>query len=107
MKSIKHLICPFENKRKYLQFITRILVLFLILTAPWQLNARAVQSRVDLYYISPDGDDSSEGTLENPWATVERAMQEVKPGDIILLRGGLYEIDHAIQFGEAKGEEGN
>ena len=48
-------------------------------------------------FVSPNGNDINKGTIENPFATIERAMREVRKinksmsGDIIVyLRGGEY-----------------
>lgn len=42
------------------------------------------------YHISPLGDDSAEGTLSNPWRTLDAALRRVIPGDTINLRDGQY-----------------
>jgi hypothetical protein len=59
-------------------------------------------------YVSPDGDDSNSGTAGEPFATIGRAQQAVrgisKPlqGDVmVILRGGVYALDHAIVFDAA------
>lgn len=44
------------------------------------------------YYVSPNGNDSAKGNKEAPFATVQRAQQEVQPGDTVFLRGGTYLI---------------
>lgn len=43
-----------------------------------------------LWYVSPAGDDSSAGSLEQPFATVQRAQQAAVAGDTVFLRGGVY-----------------
>jgi hypothetical protein len=46
------------------------------------------------YYVSVNdpraGDDSSHGSLEQPWRSLEYAVQQLKPGDTLLLRAGTY-----------------
>jgi len=44
------------------------------------------------YYVAPGGDDGHPGTIEAPFATVQKAHdnEALQPGDIIYLRGGTY-----------------
>lgn len=42
------------------------------------------------YFVSPTGDDSAEGTLEAPFATLEAADAVASPGDLIYIREGIY-----------------
>lgn len=45
-----------------------------------------------VYVVSGNtGLDSYEGTEANPWQSLHRAMQEVKPGDTVLVRQGIYD----------------
>ncbi len=57
------------------------------------------------YYVAVDGSDEAEGTKDDPWASVERALSEAGPGDTILLRGGVYRIKRAVQLGDALGTD--
>lgn len=58
-----------------------------------------------VFYVSPDGSDSGSGTVSSPFATLERARDEVRKingsmtGDIIVyLRGGDYRITEPVEF---------
>lgn len=43
------------------------------------------------YYISPDGNDQTgDGSLEHPWMNLQHAVNQAKPGDAIICRGGRY-----------------
>lgn len=48
------------------------------------------------YYVAPlassSGDSSVEGTgtIDNPYSTIKRAVESMKPGDTVVLRGGTY-----------------
>ncbi len=44
------------------------------------------------YYVAADGDDDNPGTLEAPFATVERGQQAASPGDTVFIREGVYEF---------------
>jgi hypothetical protein len=51
------------------------------------------------YFVSPSGDDGNPGTLEKPFATLQRAQQTArqKQGDVFL-RGGTYYLSAALVF---------
>jgi len=41
-------------------------------------------------YVSTEGSDAAPGTRNAPWRTIEHALESVRPGDTIVLRGGVY-----------------
>ena len=47
------------------------------------------------YYVSPNGSDDNNGTLDSPWKTLEYALGKLSPGDVLYLRGGIY-YEHEI-----------
>ena len=51
------------------------------------------------YYVAPSGSDANPGTLERPFATIQRAQQAVRqqPGSI-WLRGGTYYLSEKLVF---------
>ncbi len=53
-------------------------------------------------YISPDGDDSNPGTIEQPLGTFPKAISEAMPGDTIYVRGGTYDLTSTITISAAK-----
>jgi hypothetical protein len=42
------------------------------------------------YYVSPSGKDNGRGSMEAPFATITRAAEAARPGDILQVRGGVY-----------------
>lgn len=55
------------------------------------------------YYVSPEGCDSADGSLENPFRTVKRASELVQPGEKVILRGGVYqETIRPLRGGQGK-----
>ncbi len=46
------------------------------------------------YFISPEGDDSNNGNIDTPFASLQLANKLVKPGDTVYIRGGLYKIQN-------------
>ncbi|MBD3386320.1 T9SS type A sorting domain-containing protein [candidate division KSB1 bacterium] len=41
-------------------------------------------------YIAVNGNDQNPGTRARPWATFAYSLQQVRPGDTLMVRGGLY-----------------
>lgn len=44
------------------------------------------------YYVATDGDDANPGTIDSPFATLQRAIDAAGPGDLVYVRGGTYAI---------------
>lgn len=54
------------------------------------LPAMALPARGTEFYVSPAGSDGGAGTLQSPFATVQRAQEAAAPGDTVFIRGGTY-----------------
>jgi ankyrin repeat protein len=50
----------------------------------------------NVYFVAPEGDDNNPGTQQSPFGTIGAAVDTVKPGDIIFIRGGSYSCAHNI-----------
>jgi hypothetical protein len=74
-----------------LKHTLRLILLFLAVLASPLLAAS--------FYVAPDGNDANPGTLENPFATLQRAQQAVRgiPGTVFL-RGGTYYLPATLVF---------
>jgi hypothetical protein len=88
-----------------------IVVLFLVLAA-------GCQSDVDLplpptptpegsavYYVAPGGQDDAPGSFEEPFGTFSHALAQIRAGDRLYARGGVYEervIDLPIRPGTSE-----
>lgn len=60
------------------------------LAAP-TLVSPPVDPNAPAYYVATDGDDETgEGTMAAPWATITHALDSVADGSVILVRPGLY-----------------
>ncbi len=68
-------------------WMTVALVFIMIMPAGLQAP-RAAEENV--YYVSPDGDDANPGSFEQPWRTIQHAVDSVEAGDTIWVRGGVY-----------------
>jgi hypothetical protein len=42
------------------------------------------------FYISTTGSDSNPGSLDEPWGTVQKALNTLQPGQVAYVRGGTY-----------------
>ncbi len=42
------------------------------------------------YYVSNNGDDSNPGTIDNPWKTIQNAMDLAEPGNTVNIFAGTY-----------------
>ena len=52
----------------------------------------AAAVRAAEYYIAPTGDDSAAGTMDAPFATLQKAVNVAAAGDMVWIRGGTYKI---------------
>jgi parallel beta-helix repeat protein len=59
-------------------------------------KGRALEPRVDCY-VSPEGDDSGDGSKAHPWKTLEKAAEMVKPGVTVHVAPGLYVSDEDLR----------
>ncbi len=47
------------------------------------------------WYVSPEGDDANDASFEAPLRTPQEAVRQAGPGDVIYLRGGVYDDANA------------
>jgi len=50
----------------------------------------AAQSGQTEFFVSPGGDDRSDGSEGSPWRTIRHAVAQLQPGSTLYVRGGLY-----------------
>ncbi|MBM4072651.1 MAG: hypothetical protein FJ271_27545 [Planctomycetes bacterium] len=76
--------------------------------APMRPLPTAVQRPLDKgvhYFVDPaKGDDRNDGARSSPWKSIQRGVKELKPGDTLVLRGGVYyeHVTIAVAGTEAK-----
>lgn len=51
-------------------------------------------------YVSPDGSDANDGSMNAPFATVGKAVEAVEPGGTILVHAGTYYLTERIKVPE-------
>ncbi len=54
------------------------------------------QSAGSGFYVSPQGNDHNPGTFDRPWRTLSKAAESVVPGNVVYVRGGIYQ--EAVDF---------
>lgn len=56
------------------------------------------------YYISPTGNNTNLGTINSPWLTLQKAIDNLTtPGDTIFIRGGNYRSQIGNHYNAAEG----
>ncbi|MFC6018260.1 sigma-70 family RNA polymerase sigma factor [Plantactinospora solaniradicis] len=50
------------------------------------------------YYVAPNGSDTNPGSVDLPFATLDRAASVVRPGQSIALRGGVYRPTRPVEI---------
>jgi hypothetical protein len=63
---------------------------------PVQQNYELPRVAGTIYYVSPDGKADTEGKTLSAPTTIEAAIEKVKTGDAIILRGGTYRTGNLI-----------
>jgi hypothetical protein len=58
----------------------------------------AARAADTVLYVATNGDDADPGTLEQPLATIQRAVNLARPGTTIAVRGGTYAPSTNIQL---------
>lgn len=71
-------------------FCVRLISLILILFSNPLFGQQA-------YFVSNDGNDENEGNLINPWQTIQFGLNQLEPGDTLMIRGGEYEERCSLQ----------
>jgi Right handed beta helix region len=54
------------------------------------IGCRACDGANDFFYVASTGDDRNAGTIDAPFATLQRAQQSAAAGDTVWIRGGTY-----------------
>jgi hypothetical protein len=72
-----------------------------------------IQSTPIQFYVAPNGDDSGQGTIGRPFATLERARQAVREStpnmkrDVVVnLRASTYVLDKPFELADETGDSG-
>lgn len=92
-----------DTMKKILAIILSAMMLFAF--APSAVLAESGNKGV--VYVAPNGDDSADGSIEHPLATIKAARDKVRQlkqsgkytgGYTVYLRGGEYNMTHGVEF---------
>lgn len=59
----------------------------------------------ETYFVSPGGSDHAPGSQQFPWGTIQKACDELQPGDTVRIAAGLYNEQVYVEV-EGNAEEG-
>ena len=103
MHNFSTLILPFNRIKKKpgklsIQFfrlkkLMAIAVLLLSFTSAWsqkQANSTANAAMQNQYFVSLDGNDNNNGSIDQPFRTIQKAADVAQAGDIVEIREGIY-----------------
>jgi hypothetical protein len=62
----------------------------LVLALSLLLVPRVQAATYEVAQRHPQASDEAPGTAERPWKTIDRAAAVVGPGDVVVIRGGVY-----------------
>jgi hypothetical protein len=51
-----------------------------------------------VYHVSPNGNDSNDGSPSSPLRTIQRGVELVNPGETVLIHGGIYRDTSRSEF---------
>ena len=80
---------------------TRFLLSILSLGSVF-VTAALTSAQAATWYVAPAGDDAVAGSMEQPFATIQRAQKSAAPGDTVFIRGGTYMMKES-QIARRKG----
>ncbi len=80
---------------------TRFLLSILSLGSVF-VTAALTAAQAATWYVAPAGDDAVAGSIEQPFATIQRAQKSAAPGDTVFIRGGTYMMKES-QIARRKG----
>jgi hypothetical protein len=63
-----------------------------------------IHSSAATFYISVNGDDDDDGSQQNPWASIQYAVETMQPGDMTIVSAGTYSEQITT---ERNGQNGN
>jgi len=90
-----------EIKKTYLFF----LVLFIVLPAVFLPDGKPILAANHTYYVDCGaGNDSNAGNEEKPFGSMQKAADTVQPGDIVIVKDGIYNESVDIKISGNKDE---
>ena len=87
--------CPRDKKMKNLKSKIILAIIFLAFASGTfgvgeYFMADEAQAAGNTYYVSTDGNDSNNGSVDLPFATPQKGVDTAMPGDTVILKPGVY-----------------
>ncbi|HDR7962730.1 TPA: right-handed parallel beta-helix repeat-containing protein [Bacillus wiedmannii] len=95
-------IIPSLKKYCFILILSFIMLIFTLPVPAFAQSNNNVNS-VTNYYVSPTGKDLNPGTLDRPFATIQKAANVAKEGSTIYIRGGIYNQKVRVTHSGASG----
>ena len=66
-------------------------------------NLHMIQAQSGVYYVATNGNDNNPGSESQPFRTITRGVRNLRPGETLLVKAGLYqeELNNTIPSGES------
>lgn len=99
-----------DIKRSIFSYLAINVAILLVLISAYSfiaftIPANAISSEKGIFYVSENGNDSNDGTIDAPWKTIQKAADTLNNGETVYVRGGTYsEFIHITNSGSK--EEG-
>ena len=104
-------------KKKIISMVLTIAMLASLFAVVAMANTDQEAEAKRIYYVSKTGNDSNSGTIDSPFATIEKARDTIRElkqtsglpngGVTVYIREGVYEREASLEFTEEdSGEEG-
>jgi hypothetical protein len=101
----------FAVGERFMKRCTLVILLFLNLLpafgqeeqTPLNVFHGTIPQAERIFFVAPDGDNLQSGTEEEPWATLVHAVSQIRRGDVIVMRGGVYHHDATIRIQSPSG----
>jgi parallel beta-helix repeat protein len=91
------------RKMFLINLVMAVFIIFVLSVNPDTPISAVVAS--DSYFVSQSGSDSSPGTEEQPWKTIQKAAESASPGSTVSIKAGTYYERINIKVSGASAEE--
>lgn len=95
-------IIPSLKKYCFILILSLSMLIFILPAPTFAQSNNNVTPGTD-YYVSPAGSDLNPGTLDQPFATIQKAANVTKEGSTIYIRGGVYNQKIRVTHSGASG----
>ncbi len=77
--------------KKVLILIFVILLFFNFCKVDEQSDDGDSDTTINIYYVSVNGNDDNDGSIDNPWKSIQHGIDQIKVGDKLIIKSGTYD----------------